>query len=111
MKIGQKLPPTDDYKNLQESIRYYNLSASLGNDSAIFELTRIYEDGDGVPQDLAESYKWSLLNETTHFTMHEVTPELIAEAETRADRWREENPTGWEMILQQKAKDKAAGVF
>jgi uncharacterized protein len=41
-------------------LKWYRKAADQGNANAQFNLGKMYDDGDGVPQDHAEALKWYL---------------------------------------------------
>jgi len=45
-------------KNMDECLKYYQLSADQGNEVALFSLGLMYYDGDGVPQDLERAREY-----------------------------------------------------
>jgi hypothetical protein len=90
-------------KNVAQAVSWFRQAAELGNASAQFNLGGIYARGEGVMQDYIEAYKWESLAITRAadrpdvptFTAardtigRQLTPEQIAEANTRVRQWME----------------------
>ena len=81
----------------KEAVKWYRRAAEQGLPEAMTNLGYMYDEGKGVAQDLIESYKWFLLaarrdreGAEGHLELLRkefLTPEAVAEAVKRADKW------------------------
>ena len=75
----------------KEAAHWFQRAAEFGNAEAQQNIGLFYQQGKGVAQDLVEAYKWYKLADAKDSTVVEkqLTAEQLAEANKRADTWRE----------------------
>ena len=87
-------------QNYTEAIRLWYLAAKVGHSQALFNLGKMYEYGVSVPQNYMLAYMWYSLSDTQGLNVakenrdrmaNHLPPELIAEAERKAEEWRSQN--------------------
>ncbi len=88
-------------QNDEEAVRLLRLAANQGDSSAQFVLGMSYLGGRGVEQDFVSAYMWLSLGTegpgisdggARDIAVRAMTPEQLAEAETRVRDWRPEPP-------------------
>ena len=85
----------------REASRWYRRAAQQGHGKAQFSLGRMYEQGQGVPQDHVQAHKWLSLASAQasdedlvpyararDSVAEKMTPEQIAEAQRLAQQWK-----------------------
>lgn len=84
-------------RDFQTAARLWYSQASTGDAIAQYNLGRLYAQGEGVPRDMAEAYKWFALsraagrsegNVALNKIARTMTAAQIAEGQRRAELWR-----------------------
>lgn len=88
-------------EDLAKAVEWYRKAADAGDVGAQLFVADAYAYGHGVKIDYVEAYKWydialeywgSLAVRARDVIAEKLTPEQVAEAERRADKWRKAHP-------------------
>ncbi len=103
--------------NLSEAFKWYHMAAEQNFDPAMKELAWMYASGQGVEEDIVQSFVWANINPSGSYAFpsgnnlyEKMTSDQVSEAERRIAEWRSNHHLPVATVNYQDLRPKPAGL-